>query len=166
MAANTTLGRVYQINVSRGGVPKLPIAQARITTLGITDDYQRDQRSHGGPERALCLYTLEQIQHLQNEGHPITPGSTGENITLMGISLLELTPGTILALGDDVEIEVTSYAAPCHTITDSFNDGDFTRISEKLHPGQSRVYARVLRTGSIATGDSACILPARVRRSL
>jgi MOSC domain-containing protein YiiM len=165
MAADMTPGRVYQINVSRGGVPKLPVTQAQVTTVGITGDYQRDQQNHGGPGRALCLYTLEQIQQLQSEGHPITPGSVGENITLVGISLLELTPGTLLALGDEVEIEMTSYAAPCNNITDSFNDGDFTRISDKLHPGQSRVYARVLRTGRIVTGDSARILPVDGRRS-
>jgi MOSC domain-containing protein YiiM len=164
MAADTTSGRVYQINVSRGGVPKLPIAQAQVTTLGITGDYQRDQQNHGGPDRALCLYTLEQIQRLQSEGHPITPGSAGENITLVGISLFELTPGTLLALGDEVEIEMTSFAAPCNNIADSFNDGDFTHISEKLHPGQSRIYARVLRTGYIVTGDSARILPVDGRR--
>jgi MOSC domain-containing protein YiiM len=166
MAADTTPGRIYQINVSRGGVPKLPITQALVTTLGISGDYQRDQRNHGGPDRALCVYTLEQIQRLQREGHPITPGSTGENITLAGISLLELIPGTFLALGDEVEVELTSYAIPCNTITDSFNDGDFTRISDKLHPGQSRIYARVLRAGRIVTGDSArIILPADARRS-
>jgi MOSC domain-containing protein YiiM len=164
MAADTTSGRVYQINVSRGGVPKLPVAQAQITTLGITGDYQRDQYNHGGQDRALCLYTLEQIQQLQQEGHPITPGSTGENITLAGINMLELIPDTLLALGDEVEIELTSFAAPCNTITDSFNDGDFTRISDKLHPGQSRIYARVLRTGRIVTGDSARILSADGRR--
>ena len=157
-------GRVFQINVSLGGVPKLPITQAQVSTLGISGDYQRDQRNHGGPDRALCLYTLEQIQQLQREGHPITPGSTGENITLVGISLLELTPGTLLALGEEVEIQLTSYAVPCNTITDSFNDGDFTRISDKLHPGQSRVYARVLHTGQIATGDEARILPANGRK--
>jgi MOSC domain-containing protein YiiM len=157
-------GHVYQINVSQGGVPKLPITQAQVSTLGIAGDYQRDQRNHGGPDRALCLYTLEQIQQLQREGHPITPGSTGENITLVGISPVELTPGTLLALGDEVEVQLTSYAAPCNTITDSFNDGDFTRISDKLHPGLSRVYARVLRTGRIATGDGARILPADGRR--
>ena len=34
-----------------------------------------------------------------------------------------------------------------------FKGGDFTRVSEKRHPGWSRVYARVLATGSISQGD-------------
>ena len=166
MAAHSDWGRIYQINVSRGGVPKAAVAQASVTILGIDGDYQSDQQNHGGPDRALCLYTLEQIRQLQGEGHPIMPGSTGENITLQGINLSELAPGTHLLLGNDVEIELTAYAAPCLNISGSFSNGDFTRISAKLHPGQSRVYARVLRTGNIATGDSARVLPVFSRRTV
>ena len=146
-------GRIHQINVSPGGVPKLPVASAAVTTYGLQGDYQRDQRNHGGPERALCLFTLEEIRLLQAEGHPIVPGSVGENLTLAGIPLDLLVPGARLTLGDSVEIEITAHTVPCNNIAGSFADGDFTRISHKLHPGESRVYARVLRTGSIQTGD-------------
>jgi MOSC domain-containing protein YiiM len=146
-------GRIHQINVSRGGVPKLPVASAAVTTHGLQGDYQRDQRDHGGPDRALCLFTLEEIQRLQGEGHSIFPGSVGENLTLAGIPLDLLVPGARLAIGDSVEIEITSFTIPCNNIAASFADGNFTRISHKLHPGESRVYARVLRTGSIQTDD-------------
>ena len=152
------MGSIYQINSSRGGVPKLPIAEASINTLGIESDYQRDRRHHGGPERALCLYSLEEIARLQAEGHPIYPGAAGENVTLEGINLAALTPGARLRLGDEVEIEMTGYAAPCKNITECFADGDFTRISEKLHPGKSRVYARILRTGVIRTDDPVVLM--------
>ena len=101
--------------------------------------------------------SLEQIRRLQREGHPISPGSTGENITLDGIGLDELTPGTHLLLGEEVELEITAYAAPCTNIRDSFNDGNFTRISMQLYPGESRVYARVLRGGVVSVGQTACI---------
>jgi MOSC domain-containing protein YiiM len=151
-------GRIFQINMSHGGVPKLPIAEAKVGTLGIQGDYHNDQETHGGPDRALCLYTVEQIQRLRTEGHPIEPGWAGENITLAGIAQQSLTPGTRLSLGDEVEIEITSYTTPCKAIKDSFSDGDFTRISQKLHPGESRVYARVLRTGRIAAGQTVRVL--------
>ena len=146
-------GRIHQINIWRGGVPKLPIEQATVTSEGIVGDYQRDQRSHGGPTRALCLFTLEEIHRLQAEGHPIFSGSVGENITLEGIDHASLATGTRLTLGDEVEIELTSYAMPCKNITESFADGDFTRISQKLHPGESRIYARVLRGGTLTPGQ-------------
>lgn len=151
-------GRIFQINISRGGVPKAPIAVAHVTTDGIEGDLHDDKQDHGGPMRALCLYTLEEIERLAGEGHPIFPGATGENVTLTGVPLDALTPGTRLALGDETLVEVTTYTTPCKTIRGAFNDGDFTRISQKLHPGESRVYARVVREGEIHAGDSVCIV--------
>ena len=108
--------------------------------------------------RALCIFTLEEIERLKEEGHPIYPGAVGENVTLSGIPLAMLTPGTRLALGTEVVVEVTSYTSPCKTIRGAFRDGDFNRISQKIHPGESRVYARVLRTGVIHAGDSVRVL--------
>lgn len=151
-------GRIAQINISRGGVPKLPVADARLTAEGLVGDFHEDTRNHGGPMRALCLFTLEEIERLSGEGHPIYPGAVGENVTLSGLPLEALTPGTHLTLGDETLIEMTSYATPCKTIRDAFNDGDFNRISPKTHPGESRVYARVLREGKIHTGDVVRIL--------
>jgi MOSC domain-containing protein YiiM len=151
-------GRIYQINISRGGVPKLPVAEARITSEGIVGDFHDDMQSHGGPMRAVSLFTLEEIERLAGEGHPIYPGAVGENVTVSGLPLEALTPGTRLALGNETLIEITLYATPCKTIRDAFNDGDFTRISHKTHPGEGRVYARVLREGAIHAGDVARII--------
>ena len=74
-------GRIFQLNCSDGGVPKLGVREAVVTETGLACDRQRDLRYHGGPERAVCLYALERILELQNEGHPIFPGSAGENVT-------------------------------------------------------------------------------------
>src|SRR5262245_26341711 len=89
--AQTGTGHIHSINISPGGVPKLPIKEAVITPLGIEGDGHNDWRNHGGPNAALCLFTLETIQRLQAEGHPIFPGSVGENITLEGIEHAALT---------------------------------------------------------------------------
>ena len=78
-------GRIFQLNVSNGGVPKLPVREALLTPDGLEGDRQAHPQIHGGPERALCLYALERILELQAEGHPIYPGSIGENITVCGL---------------------------------------------------------------------------------
>ncbi len=153
----STEGHIFQLNRSDGGVPKLPVPRANVTTLGLEGDRQRDRRNHGGPERALCLYALETILKLQAEGHPVHPGSMGENVTLVGVDLAALRPGDALALGDEVVIEITGYAHPCKNIAGSFHDGDFSRVSQKLHPGDSRLYARVRQGGELRVG-----LPVRV----
>lgn len=151
-------GRIYQLNMSRGGAPKSPIAEGRLTEEGIEGDLHNDVRNHGGPMRALCLFTLEEIERLAAEGHPIYPGAVGENVTLSGVRQEALTPGTRLALGDEALIEVTTYTSPCNSIAHAFSDGDFTRISQKTHPGESRVYAKVLRVGVLHAGDTARIV--------
>lgn len=152
--------RVAQISVSAGGVPKRAVPAARVTTLGLEGDAQRNQEVHGGPERALCLFSLERIRALQAEGHPIIPGSIGENLTLEGIDWIAVAPGACLRLGGDVVVQITRYTAPCSNITSSFRDRDYARVSQKRHPGDSRVYARVVREGMLATGDPVRILPA------
>ena len=114
---------------------------------------------HGGPGRALCLYSLEAIAALRAEGHPIEPGSTGENLTVAGIEWLAVCPGAKLKVGTEVELEVVKFTTPCRTIAGSFRDGGFARILEDQHPGWSRVYARVLAVGTIREGDSVSLLP-------
>ena len=151
---------IFQINRSAGGVPKLPVMRALVSPLGLEGDRQRDRRFHGGPERALCLYGLETILELQAAGHPVHPGSMGENVTLAGVDLAALRPGDLLALGDEVVVEITGYAHPCKNIAGSFHDGDFSRVSQKLHPGMSRLYARVRQGGELHAG-----LPVRVIQS-
>jgi MOSC domain-containing protein YiiM len=158
MTGQRPQGTIHQINISPGGVPKLPVPEGAVTSEGIRGDWHNDTRDHGGPDRALCLFTLEEIQRLRAEGHPIFSGSTGENITLAGIPQAALVPGARLALGDEVVVEITRYTTPCKTITESFSDGDFTRISQKLHPGESRVYARVLREGTVRVGQPVRLL--------
>jgi MOSC domain-containing protein YiiM len=110
--------------------------------------------------RALCLYSLEVIQSLQAEGHPIYPGSIGENVTIAGLVWARLAPGQRLALGDEVVIELTSYANPCRNIRGSFGDGKFKRVSQKLRAGESRLYARVISTGRLAVGQEVRVLDA------
>jgi MOSC domain-containing protein YiiM len=143
-------------------VPKLAIHEQRVHVLesGLDEDWQQDRKHHGGPERALCLFSLEIIQALQREGHPIDVGSTGENICVSGLDWSQLKAGSKLALGDTIVVEITRDAAPCNTIEHCFIEKKFTRISEKLHPGCSRMYARVLVAGTLSVGDAVRFIPA------
>ena len=145
-------GRVFSINISGGGVPKNSIDEALVGVQGIAGDDHDDREHHGGPNRAICLYSIERIRVLRAEGHPVQPGTMGENITLEGLDSAGLKPGDRLSVGQ-VEIEVTAFATPCKTIRASFIDGGFSRVLQDRHPGDSRLYARVLRGGSIRRGD-------------
>jgi MOSC domain-containing protein YiiM len=150
-------GRVASLQRSGGGVPKLPVERAKVELTGMVGDWQRDRRHHGGPDRALCLYSVELLDALRAEGHPVSAGSMGENVTMSGIDWRSLVPGVRLRIGT-VDVEITDYAAPCTTIRNSFKDNEFTRASQKRHPGWSRVYVRILREGEIAPGDEVSFL--------
>ena len=97
-----------------------------MTDLGLEGDLHREPQHHGGPERALCIYAMEQIRVLQSEGHSVFPGAIGENLTVEGLDWEHITPGS--------------------------------RVSQKRNPGGSRVYARVLREGTIRQGDTVTLV--------
>ncbi|OLB93574.1 MAG: hypothetical protein AUH30_19690 [Candidatus Rokubacteria bacterium 13_1_40CM_68_15] len=138
-------GRIVQVSVSAGGVPKTAVDSAKITTLGLEGDGHRDQEHHGGPERAVCIFAAEAIEALRAEGHPIVPGGLGENLTIAGLDWSAVVPDAILQIGDDVIVEITRY---------------------KRHPGWSRVYARVLVPGSVRTGDLVRLLAGTQARQI
>lgn len=153
------IGILVLINVSNGGVPKRRVGDAKVSLLGLQGDAQNDKKHHGGPEMAVCVYSLERIHALQLEGHPIDVGTAGENVTVEGIDWDLVVPGARINLGDQVLLEVASFTNPCKTIKGSFIDGRFVRIAQKLHPGWSRVYARVLAEGNIHFGDHVEVIP-------
>jgi len=152
-------GRVLQVNISGGGVPKLPVEAAWVSRLGVEGDAHRERTAHGGPHRAVCLFAVEAIERLQSEGHPVEPGSVGENLTTAGIEWSLLPIGTRARIGDELEIELASSTTPCATQRPNFLAGRFSRISIDLHPSDSRMYARVLVEGAIRAGDPIVILP-------
>jgi MOSC domain-containing protein YiiM len=155
--SKTLSGYVFQINVSRGGVPKAGRAQSEITALGLSEDRQRDSDHHGGEDRAVCLYSLECIIELQKQGHSVFPGALGENLTLTGLDWTAIKPGMRLRIGE-LLLETTRYTDPCSNLKPFFLNGDYSRVSQKANPGWSRLYARVLQPGRIQVGDAVHIL--------
>jgi MOSC domain-containing protein YiiM len=139
-------------------VPKAAAARATVTATGLVGDRQNDLDHHGGGDRAVCLYSLELIQALQREGHPIFPGSTGENLTIAGLDWPSLAPGVRLRVGAKVELEIVKPTTPCAKIAPSFLAGDFDRISAKSNSGWSRFYARVITPGDIAIGSEVRVV--------
>ena len=151
--------KIIQINVNaNGGVPKLPVEQTRLGFERVEGDKQRDLRFHGGPERAVCLYSLELLEQLRAEGHPIEGGWAGENLLVSGLNWDEMVPGVRLQIGA-AHIEITSYVKPCYKIKSSFSDGNFNRINQKKFPGWSRIYGRVLTEANVKVGDEISVLP-------
>jgi MOSC domain-containing protein YiiM/GNAT superfamily N-acetyltransferase len=151
--------RVLQVNVSRGGVPKRPVAEAWVGRYGVDGDGHNDRTLHGGPHRAVCVFAMEAIERIQAEGHPVEPGSVGENLTTVGIEWSKLPIGTRARIGQELIIELADSTTPCATTKRSFTGGRFSRMNIDLHPADSRMYARVVSEGSVRPGDHIEVLP-------
>src|SRR3954447_7087300 len=152
-------GRVIQVNMSPGGVPKHAVAEARVGRLGLDGDGHDHDWVHGGPHRAVSLFAIEAIDRVHRDGHPgVVPGAAGENLTTEGIELARLPVGTRLGVGDDVVLEISGPANPCDVIKGAFTRGKSGRISILLHPDDSRMYARVVREGVVRPGDTIEVL--------
>lgn len=149
-------GTVVRVNESAGGIPKRAVSSAVVGRRGLADDRQQTRRHHGRPWQALCLYSSEVIDALAGEGHPIEPGSIGENLTISGLDWLQLRPGTTITIGDVVG-RLTLPAEPCAKISGAFLERDFRRAQHSRHPGWSRWYAEVLTPGTVRPGDAVTL---------
>lgn len=155
-ASGAPSGTVAQLNTSHGGVPKLPVDTADVDHGGVVGDRQATRRHHGRPWQALCLWSREVIGALAADGHPIAPGSAGENVTIAGIDWALVRPGVVLEFGS-VRCEVSSFSVPCRQNARWFRNGEFGVIHRDRGP-VSRVYATVLEPGGVATGDDVTFL--------
>jgi MOSC domain-containing protein YiiM len=135
-----------------GGVPKPSVDSIDVRLNGVYGERIRDTKHHGGPKRAVCILSNQTLESLQLDGHPITGGSTGENL-LLDVSDDLLGPGIRLKFRQ-VELEITTPAPPCKTIQESFTDGDFKQLSHKMNPLRTRWYAKVIQEGIINSGET------------
>lgn len=152
MAEDRMRGTLVQINISGGGMPKLPIPEARITYDGVEGDWQLDRKHHGGPLRAVYLLSVEVYEELRQAGVLVGPGDLGENLTTQGLDLRLLAPGARLRVGGCV-LELTMARELCESLKRWHED------LPRLLAGRSGWLAKVLREGLVRTGDPIELLP-------
>lgn len=151
-------GMLAGVFLSDGGVPKLPVTTAHVDMAGLVGDRQAKRRYHGRVWQALSLWSAEVVAQLRADGHPVTPGAAGENLSLQGLDWSSLRPGVRLCIGE-VLAEVSMPVTPCRQIASCLADGDPWRIGHRRRPGVTRWYASVIEPGRIAVGDVVTVEP-------
>src|SRR5262245_44265306 len=97
-------------------MPKLPVAgPVLVTASGLAGDAQRNRKYHGGPDRAVCLFSIELYDYLRDKGIDLAPGSVGENFTTADLDLQRLAKGDRLRVGH-CTIQITDVRVPCHQL--------------------------------------------------
>jgi MOSC domain-containing protein YiiM len=161
--ASNLHGVVHQVSVGRGGVPKFAVPEAWASPLGLEGDMQAHPEFHGGPQKALLLVSLEDLDALRAQGYPVFPGALGENLTVSGLDFRKLRAGQRFIVGGAV-IELTTLRVPCRQL-DVYYSGSGAPIQRLLQDARAKkgdvtspawacggFYAAVVQRGLIGTG--------------
>ena len=131
--------------------------------LGLAGDEQADLSIHGGLHKAVYAYPAEhypfwRVQRLAvlKRDDPLPFGSMGENLTIEGL------PETDVWIGDRVQVgatllEVTEPRPPCFKLAAKM--GFSHALKMMVQSGYTGFYLRVLKTGTVQTGDNLTLIP-------
>ena len=118
---------------------------------GLEGDHIADRRYHGGEDKALYAYSVEDYEYWARElDRDWEPGLFGENLTVAGLDPSHSEIGERWRIGS-VELEVSQPRLPCAKLGTRF--GDLTmvrRFGEASRPG---AYFRIVTEGELGAGD-------------
>lgn len=165
----TPAGKVISVNVGTvrefdyGGRPaksaiwKSPVS-GRVAARGVNlaGDEQADRRAHGGPDKAVYAYAIEDTRWWErNIGRALGYGEFGENLTTEGIEVNDALVGERWQVGTAV-LEVSEPRVPCWRLGVRMNDKMFPRrFAEALRPGS---YLRIVVEGDVGAGDDVRVV--------
>ncbi|MBI5149330.1 MAG: MOSC domain-containing protein [Candidatus Omnitrophica bacterium] len=145
------LPRIVSINVSRGGIPKLPVPKIRLTAAGLEGD-GHNHAKHDSPIQAVCIQDVEKLNELSRNGYSLSPGKAGENLTVEDLHVNSLPIGTRLEFSAGVILEITKVRKPCYVM-----DAIDPRLKDDA-VGRHGMYAKVIKEGFISIGEAIQVL--------
>ena len=148
---------VYKGRDIESAIWKTPV-EGRVAARGVNieGDDQADRTVHGGPDKAVYAYALEDIRLWESElGRPLEPGAFGENLTTEGVDVTGAVIGERWEVGT-VCLEVSEPRAPCSKLAARMEDDAFLRrFTEAGRPG---AYLRIVREGELGAGDAVEVM--------
>jgi MOSC domain-containing protein YiiM len=147
----------YNGRRARSAIWKTP-ASGRVRAAGVNlaGDAQADREAHGGPDKALYAYAVEDLRWWERElGQSLAHGQFGENLTTEGIEVNDALVGERWKMGT-VVLEVSEPRIPCWRLGVRMDDPKFPRrFTEALRPG---AYLRIVVEGEVGAGDEIEVL--------
>lgn len=169
MSAAPGEGSVVSVNVAemreihhrgravRTGIWKLAVnGRVAVGPDGLAGDEQADRRYHGGADKALYAYAVEDYAWWAAElGRELEPGLFGENLTVAGLDLVEARVGERWRVGTAL-LEVSEPRQPCYKLGHKMDDMRFVkRFAKALRLG---AYLRVIQEGELGAGDRIAVV--------
>ncbi len=161
-------GRVLSVNVGRPRVVdtgrravltaiwKAPVeGRVHVRGVNLDGDDQADRSVHGGPDKAVYAYAIEETRDWEAEvGRELGPGAFGENLTTEGIDVSGALLGERWLIGTTL-LEVVQPRLPCFKLGLRMNDPSFVRrFARASRPG---AYLRIIEEGDLGAGDSIAV---------
>ncbi len=134
--------------------------QGRVLVEGVNlqGDDQADRRVHGGPDKAIYAYSLEDYAWWSGEvGEDLGAGTFGENLTTQMVDLGASVIGQRWGVGTAV-LEVAQPREPCFKLGMRMGDAGF--VGQFELSGRPGAYLRIVEAGDIGAGDPIAIGPA------
>ncbi len=163
ISINVSLPRLVSVHGKEveTGIFKLPVSGPIVVgKLNLEGDGQADLSVHGGPDKAVYLYSWDNILYWKRvlQRDDLGPGSFGENLTVEGLSESEVAIGDEFAIGT-ARFVVTQPRLPCFKLALALETPSITKTF--LESGRTGFYLRVLQEGAIQPGDPIYPLPSR-----
>jgi MOSC domain-containing protein YiiM len=147
----------YNNQLVKSAIWKSPVA-GRVQARGVNleGDEQADRKVHGGPDKAVYAYAIEDTRWWEQElGRSLQYGVFGENLTTEGIAVNDALVGERWEIGTAV-LEVSEPRVPCWRLGVRMNDQMFVRrFTEALRPGG---YLRIIGEGDLGAGDEIRVI--------
>jgi MOSC domain-containing protein YiiM len=126
---------------------------------GFEDDEQADQRVHGGPDKAACVYPVEHRPRWERQlGRELAPGRFGENLSVAGLLERDVCIGDVFVLGD-AGVQVNQPRGPCYKLAARWGDKTIPDLMAKA--ATSGYFFRVLDEGGVRAGDELRLIERR-----
>lgn len=128
-----------------------------VGALGLSGDRVASTKNHGGPDRALLMYSAEHYPKWRTEWRrpELAGGAFGENLTVTGLTEGTVCVGDVFGIGE-VLVEVSAPRNPCINLSRRHGMRDLVDVINLNH--RSGWYLRVQKEGWLENGVSIDIL--------
>jgi MOSC domain-containing protein YiiM len=131
---------------------KAPVAgRVKVRHDNLEGDRQADLTVHGGPDKAVYAYAIEETRRWEEElGRELGAGAFGENLTTEGVDVSGAVLGERWRIGTTL-LEVVQPRLPCFKLGLKMGDPTFLkRFALASRPG---AYLKILAEGELGVGD-------------
>jgi len=140
------------------GIYKTPVSgRVHLASENLSGDAQADLTVHGGPDKAVCVYSVDHYPHWREElGEPeCGPGWFGENFSVEGQQEAAVCVGDAYRVGTAV-VQISQPRAPCSKLGRRWNRLDMPKVV--IASGRTGWYLRVLEEGHVECGDTLTLV--------